>query len=586
MSIFDWLILLTFFAYTLWDGTRHNKDSKNIEELLLAGRRMSWWAMGLSVMATQASAITFIGTTGQAFMYDMRFIQIYLGLPIAMVIICGTIIPFYYRSKAFTAYELLEKRFGLRMRLATSFLFLLSRGASLGIAIAAPAYILALVLKLPFNITIVIIGLSATIYTMFGGIGGVIRTDMKQMILMVFGLLFCFFWVIHRLPEEVSFQDALTLAGAAGKLQSIDLNLDFANKYNLWSGMLAGLFLMLSYFGTDQAQVQRYLTAKSLNDARGSLMVSAILKLPMQFFILLLGAMMYVFFIFAERPLLFMPTESHTVNHTVAQGKPVNESEKRFQCIQAERREVAFKLISEKNKECAKDYRQSFKALDQEISHLRKHEIHRLEKLHNTSRNDINYVFPHFILSELPKGVLGLIIAAILAAALSSIDSLLNSLTTVSVVDWYRRFHSRQKSPKHYLKVSRWSTAGWGLFATLSAIAFGETESIVELINKVGSYFYGAILGAFILLWVKKADGRSALIGFLCGLVVVFLVGSLYQQCEGHGFAFFFPGQYVSMAYRPVIEYLWLNPIGTSVVVLMGYFLGKRLIQTRTGLSN
>ncbi|RMG31653.1 MAG: sodium-coupled permease [Bacteroidetes bacterium] len=563
MSALDWIILFIFFAYTLWDGTRHNRRTNKVEDLLLAGRSMPWWAMGLSIMATQASAITFIGTTGQAYMYDMRFIQVYLGLPIAMVILCLTLVPYYYRLKAFTAYELLERRFGLRMRLATSFLFLFSRGATLGIAIAAPAYLLGLILHLPLQLTIVIIGISATLYTMLGGITGVIRTDVKQMALMMLGLVFCFGWMVYHIP--VSFPDALSLAGTTGKLSTIDLSFDPSSKYNLWSGLLAGLFLMLSYFGTDQSQVQRYLTARSLGDAKASLMLSAMVKIPMQFFILLLGALMYVFFIFADHPLLFIPDAEQA-------GPASCSNEDQFREVHAARKQAATRMLHYGEDATL---RQEFIALDQEAQRLRKAEIHRLEADMHSSRNDTNYVFPWFMLTELPSGMLGLMVAAILAAALSSIDSMLNSLATVSVMDWYKRLHRQEKSPAHYLRISRLTTLGWGLFATLSAIVFGETESIIELINKVGSYFYGAILGVFILVWVKRSTAGSAMLGFTGGLLAVFVAASLYQHCESGSIALFFPGQQSPEAFHPLIEYLWLNPIGTLVVLLLGVAAGK-----------
>lgn len=561
MSVFDWAVLLLFFAYTLWDGTQHNRKTQTIEDLLLAGRRMPWWAMGLSVMATQASAITFIGTTGQAYMEDMRFIQVYLGLPVAMVILCGTVVPIYHRLKAFTAYELLERRFGLRMRLATSFLFLVSRGASLGIAIAAPAYVLSLILGVSLSLTILIIGLSATIYTMFGGISGVIRTDMKQMALMLFGLVFCFIWMLVKLP--ISWGETLQLAGAASKLHTIDLSFDPAEKYNLWSGLIAGLFLMLSYFGTDQSQVQRYLTAKSLDDARASLMLSAALKIPMQFFILLLGAFLYVFYVFHDAPLLFVPDAQEQVN---------GEQQRQYELQQAARARAAFAYVQQPSDE---GQRAAFQRADREIQALRVQELERRANLDHRKRDDTNYVFPYFMLTQLPQGVLGLIVAAILAAALSSIDSMLNSLATVSVVDWYRRFHHAARSPDHYLKASRWATAGWGVFATLSAILFGETESIVELVNKVGSYFYGAILGVFILIWVKRAHARSAFWGFVGGMLVVLVVGSAHHAAHSGALLFTFPLQDAPKGYEAVVEYLWLNPIGTSVVVMLGYVLGS-----------
>lgn len=569
MHWIDWLVLAAFMAYTLWDGMRQHKGPQNLEGLMLARRNVSWWAAGLSVMATQASAITFIGTTGQAYMEDMRFLQVYLGLPIAMIILSGTLVPLFIRSKAYTAYELLERRFGLRVRLTTSMMFLISRGASLGITIAAPAYVLALILGVPLNWTIIIIGVVATIYTMFGGIGGVIRTDMKQMVLMLLGLVFCFFWIGHEMPEGVGFWDSLEIAGAAGKLNTIDLEFDPGEKYNLWSGLLAGLFLMLSYFGADQSQVQRYLTTKSLTHARSSLLLSAIAKVPMQFFILLLGTYLYVFYLFAERPLLFIP-ESLQGGSVVE----VTESPAEFAQLQEERKLAAQRLIAQPDDPTV---RAEFQERDQAIATLRQAEIERLEAESEDSRNDTNYVLPYFVLTRLPVGIVGLIVAAILAAALSSIDSMLNSLASSSVMDWYKRLRGDEVEVDHYLKAARTATALWGIVATLSALVFGETDSIIELVNEVGSYFYGPILGVFILLWVPRATSNSSLVGLILGIALVMLAGSWYHPCSGaQEIAFYLPLTTPPHGWEPILSYLWLNPIGVAATVLIGGLGGKK----------
>lgn len=564
MHWIDWLVLTGFFIYTLWDGLRQQTKTSTLEDLMLARRSVPWWAAGISVMATQASAITFIGTTGQAYMEDMRFLQVYLGLPLAMIILSGTLVPFFYRTRASTAYELLERRFGLRVRLTTSFLFLLSRGASLGITIAAPAYVLALILGVPLDWTILLIGITATIYTMFGGIAGVIRTDMKQMVLMLGGLVFCFFWIGREMPTGLSFGESLTLAGAAGKLQTIDLSFDPGQKYNLWSGLLAGLFLMLSYFGADHSQVQRYLTARSLTDARGSLLLSAVVKIPIQFFILLLGAYLYVFYLFADRPLLFIPETYQSISATVDASTAA--ADETFAHLQAERQAAAVHLAAHPQDVAA---RVEFQALDQAVAELRAREIDRLEAESQDSRNDTNYVLPYFVLTRLPVGVVGLIVAAILAAALSSIDSMLNSLAASSVMDWYQRLQQSPRSDRHYLWSARLATALWGLLATISAIVFGETDSIIELVNEVGSYFYGPILGVFLLLWVRRANARSALWGLALGLGAVCLAGSFFKQPGSEVVLLRFPfAEHAKL--EPVLTYLWLNPIGVAVTMLVG----------------
>ncbi len=381
MTYLDWVVLGLFFAYTIWDGMRASPGEKTVEKMLLAGRSQNWWIIGISVMATQASAITFIGATGQSFMHDMRFLQVYLGLPIAMVILSVTLVPFFYKLKVYTAYEALEERFGLAVRLTTSAFFLLSRGASLGITIAAPAYVLALIMGWSLTPTILLIGGVATVYTLFGGMAAVLRTDLKQMFLMLLGLVFCFVYLIYRLPESVSFGESLHLAGELGKLQILDLNWDLSEKYNLWSGLIAGLFMMLSYFGADQSMVQRYLTAKSLTDARVSLMFSAIFKVPMQFFILLLGVNLFIFYLFADRPLLFFPdTEAAQSTQALA-----------FEALHAERKVAALAFLAEPDNE---QIRMELKEMDRQAQSLRWAEIERLEETHEDSRNDTNYVLP------------------------------------------------------------------------------------------------------------------------------------------------------------------------------------------------
>lgn len=566
MSLYDWGVLLLFFAYVIWDGSKSHKKNKDLEGMLLAKRSMPGWALGLSVMATQASAITFIGTTGQAFFYDMRFIQVYLGLPLAMILLSLTLLPMYRRARPFTAYESLEKKFGLKVRLATSFLFLLSRGISLGLSIAAPAYLLSWILQLSLEFTILIIGISTTLYTLFGGLDGVVRTDVKQMVLLVFGLIFCFCWIIYKLPPELGIDEALHLSGAAGKLKSIDLSFDLSNKYSLWSGMLAGFFLMLSYFGTDQSQVQRYLSAASLTDARNSLMMSAGLKIPMQFFILLLGAFLYCFYLFADRPLMFLPDRLHSDSPTEIR----TERDAEFQRIHEARKQAAYAYVEDLEQE---ELKSNFVQLDRKANKLRKKELMSLAREDHKLRNDLNYVMPYFILHELPPGIVGLIIAAILAAALSSIDSALNALATVSVIDWYRRLRKEKKSDQHDLQASRWFTVLWGLIATCFAFLFGETESIIELVNQMGSYFYGPILGVFALLWIKRIDGKSALGGLILGLTGVLFIASIFVNKSSGQLEFHLPLGLTPYTHKAFIEYLWLNPIGVFLCVGFAYLL-------------
>lgn len=565
MHWIDWLILTVFLGYTIWDGSRKGVQSDDIEGFFLANRSMPWWAMGLSVMATQASAITFIGTTGQAYVEDMRFVQVYLAVPFAMIILCTTLVPFFHEVQNFSAYEVLEERFGLKTRLFTSFLFLMSRGLGLGIIIAAPAYVLSLLLNLPLSPTILIIGITATLYTMVGGISGVIRTDVKQMAVMMGALIFCFFWIQHLLPESVGVGDSLYLAGTLGKLKALDLSFDISEKYNIWTGVIAALFLMLSYFGTDQSQVQRYLTARSLKDARKSLLLTAYAKIPMQFFILLLGVMLYVFYIFSPVPATFRANDPEVTQPREIQTE--QRLQQAFESSHSQRRQEALALLE--NPTAANQ--NAFREADQNLNKIRQAELKRQERITQSSLNDTNYILPFFILNEIPVGIIGLIVAGIFAAALSSVDSELNSLSTVFIVDWYKRLDTKNRSDRWYLKSSRAATVFWGLLATLAALALGETRSIIELVNKVGSYFYGSILGVFILLlWVKRANGSGALSGLICGMATVFTFDRLYDNPVTGSYSFIMPWQHIPDGFEKTIEYLWLNPIGTVTVVLVG----------------
>ncbi|MDZ7773270.1 MAG: sodium-coupled permease [Balneolaceae bacterium] len=565
MHWIDWTVLVLFLGYTIWDGTKHARDTDNIEGFFLANRSMPWWAMGLSVMATQASAITFIGTTGEAYMEDMRFVQIYLAIPFAMIIICMTLVPFFHRMQNFSAYEVLEERFGLGTRLFTSLLFLISRGLALGTVIAAPSYVLALLLDLPLAPTILIIGVTATLYTMVGGITGVIRTDVKQMAVMMFGLVFCFIWIQYQLPDDVGISDSLYLAGALGKLEALDLSFDLSEKYNVWSGVFAAIFLMLSYFGTDQTQVQRYLTARSLKDARKSLLLTAWAKVPMQFFILLLGVMLYVFYIFGGAPITFRGADVQATQQEEVLAGDMLQSE--YNNVYQQRRLAAQDLLQNRSEANAEELRQA----NSRLKEIRQAEIERQERITGSSLNDTNYILPWFILHEIPIGVIGLIVAGIFAAALSSIDSELNALSTVFIVDWYKRLDQEDKSKAWYLKSSRAATLFWGVLATLAALALGETRSIIELVNKIGSYFYGSILGVFVLLlWVKRANGVGALTGLICGMGTVFAFDRIYDNPATGEWIMLSPWANVPEGFEKTIEYLWLNPLGTGVVVLVG----------------
>jgi Na+/proline symporter len=372
------------------------------------------------------------------------------------------------------------------------------------------------------------------------------------------------------LPEQVGFWDSLYLAGTIGKLKAIDLSFDISEKYNVWSGVIAAIFLMLSYFGTDQTQVQRYLTAKSMNDARKSLLLTAYAKIPMQFFILLLGAMLYVFYIFGPAPMTFRSTEPVAQNEqTTIAGEMLQQE---YQATHLQRKEAAFNLLNNQTKANANKLR----AADKQLVNVRKAELERQEKITQSSLNDTNYILPYFILHEVPIGIIGLIVAGVFAAALSSIDSELNALATISIVDWYKRLDSRERRDAWYLTSSRYATIFWGILATAAALALGETRSIIELVNKIGSYFYGSILGVFVLLlWVKRANGVGALTGLISGMGTVFLFDRIYDNTATDTVKLIMPWQNIPEGFTKSVEYLWLNPLGTTVVVVVGVVVSR-----------
>jgi len=518
------------------------KHSNSKEGYFLANRSLPWWAVGLSVMATQLSAITLVGTTGQAYTDGMRFIQFYYGLPFAMIILCLTVVPFFHRAQVFTAYEYLEKRFDVKVRTLTSFFFLISRGLGVGTIISAPSIVLSIVFAWNLIFTIFAIGLSTTIYTVFGGVQAVTWTDVKQMFVIFFGLGVCLIIILMSFPADVSFGDGLRLAGSLGKLNTVDTSFNLQEKYTLWSGLIGGLFLMLGYFGCDQSQVQRFLTAKSVDEGRTSLLMSAFLKIPMQFFILLIGVLVFVFYQFTAPPIVFNQNE-------IAKA----EQNPQFQTIRQnyenafnERREAAIKFSNEST-----EFRSNYLEADKKFNESRKEAVKFVKDTSNPNFNDVNYVFPTFVLQNMPMGVIGLIIAAIFAAAMSSIAAELNALATATTIDFYRRLYRPEATDAHYVAVGRISTFIWGVFACIVAIFAANLGSLIEVVNKFGSFFYGSLLGIFVLAFlVKRANSRGAFFGLLFGIVSVW-IASAYTN----------------------IEFLWFNVIGCLVTVLFGYLI-------------
>jgi SSS family transporter len=545
---FDWIVLCAWLvcivSYGLWRG----RASKTIDSYLRAGNTMPWYAMGLSIMATQAGAISFISTTGQAYTDGMRFVQFYFGLPIAMVIIAATAAPIFHRARVYTAYEYLERRFDAKTRCLVSIVFLIERGLAAGVALYAPAVVLSVVLGWPDRLTTLIMGSLMVFYTAMGGIKAVTWADVQQMAVLVVALILALGVAIHLLPPEVSVRDALTVAGAAGRLNTVDLHFDWNSRYNLWSGLIGGLFLALAYFGTDQSQVQRYLTGKSIGQSRLSLMFMALTKIPMQLFILFIGAMVFVLFTFVEPPVLFHPA-ALAVAEKSAEFAPIEQA---YHSAFESRRTAAAGLIAAERAgfadsrwKAAQDYRQAERRFEATRSDALKFAG---AQSGTAGFNDTNYIFLSFVTRYLPVGVVGLVIGVIFSAGMSSISGEINSLATVSVIDIYRRYFARKASDRHYLIASRLATVFWGAYAIAFASRGSGFGALIETVNMVGSLFYGSMLGVFVLAFgLKRVGGTGAFTGVLAGETVVIL------------FALF-----------SGISYLWYNLIGCLVTVAMG----------------
>jgi Na+/proline symporter len=551
MHPLDWTLLILFGGWIVYDGLKRTKDSKELDGYLLAKRSIPWWAAGLSVMATQLSAITMIGTTGQGYTDGMRFIQFYFALPIAMIILCVTLVPFFYHSGVYTAYEFLERRFDAKTRAFTSVLFLLSRGMSCGAIISAPAVVLSLVLGWDLTATALAIGAPAVLYTMFGGVQAVTWTDVKIMILIVLGLVAVIVTAIVGLPDDIGVGDALAIAGTTGRLQSFDFSFDLTNQYTFWSGMIAALFLFCSYFGTDQSQVQRYLTARSADEARHSLLMSAYWKIPLQVLVLVLGVLVFVFYTFNQPPLLFSTVHAERMR-TGADAPAYAALEASFAAAYDARRQAARTLADARDGGDAARVEAAgaaVRAREDELEAIRQ-QAAALVKRHETDRqfSDVNYIIPRFILTELPVGLVGLLIVAIILAATDSIAAELNSLATTTVIDIYKRWLRPTGTDAHYLGVSKAATAFWGVFASAIAVWAAELGSLIEVVNRFGSFFYGSILGVFILAaGFRRATGTGAFVGLIAGMSAV-----------------------AATLWFTDVAFLWHNVIGAVAVVVVG----------------
>jgi Na+/proline symporter len=551
MHSVDWTIIAIYLVWIVWDGIRLTKRSSELEGYFLGGRSLPWWAVGLSVMATQLSAITMIGTTGQGYADGMRFLQYYYALPIAMIILSVTLVPFFHNAHVYTAYEFLERRFDAKTRAFTSFLFLVSRSMALGVVISAPSIVLAVILGISVTNTVLLIAIPTAVYTMFGGVQAVAWTDVKQMVLIVAGLLAAVVILILGLPADVTVPQALRIAGSTGHLRTFDFTFDVTNQYTFWSGTIAALFLFLSYFGTDQSQVQRYLTTPNVDEARSSLLMSAYWKIPLQALVLLVGVFLFLFYVFQPSPMLFNPVHERQLR-TGPRAAEYAGVEQRFEAADRARQEAAVAFAAAQDAGTPGHLAaagERFKQQQAEVRAIRAEAVALVKDITgDQTYTDVNYVFPTFILTHMPVGVVGLLIAAIFAAAMSTIAGELSALSTATVMDFYRRFFRPQASDRHFLLVSRAATMFWGIFASVIAVWAAELGSLIEVVNKFGSYFYGSILGVFILAAAfPRATANGAFVGLIAGMASVGAVSAFTRTA-----------------------FLWLNVVGAVAVVIVG----------------
>lgn len=554
MSLIDWIILsitlLSIVGYGVWKS-RH---TKNIEGYLLADRQLPWYHVGLSVMATQASAITFLSAPGQGYTDGLRFVQFYFGLPLAMVVLCITFIPIFHKLNVFTAYEFLEKRFDNKTRTLTAFLFLLQRGLSTGITIYAPAIILSTILNIDVNYTIVLNGLIVIAYTVYGGAKAVSYTQLFQMSVIFAGLFLAAYMVVHLLPDNVSFSDALHIAGKMDKLNAIDTKFDVNNKYNIWSGIIGGFFLQLSYFGTDQSQVGRYLTGKSIAQSRLGLVMNGLVKIPMQFFILLIGVMVFTFYQFHESPIFFNKVEVSRIQNSEYKEE-FKEIEKAYTIAHTEKQTEVNKLVDaihSDDESAINTARINVQAADKKSNVIRKEATALMQKNNPSADvNDTNYIFLSFITKELPIGVIGLLIAIIFLASMGSMASGLNSLASTTIIDFYKRLFKKEETDKSYLSASRWTTVIWGLFCIMVAFYASKVGNLIEAVNILGSLFYGTILGIFLVaFYMKKISGTAVFYAALIG--EAFIVYAWITD---------------------LTAFLWLNVIGCLLVMFFAFVI-------------
>ena len=545
MRPLDWIVLASCLALIVGYGTWRGRGSNTVKKYMLAGNSMPWYAIAFSIMATQASAITFISTTGQSYVDGMRFVQFYFGLPIAMVILSLTLVPLFHRAKVYTAYEYLERRFDAKTRALASVIFLIERGLAIGISLYALAIVLSIILHWPDRITILIVGALALLYTTVGGVVSVTWTEFPQMIVMTLGLLAAFGTALWLLPHGITPFGAVKVASAAGKLRMLVPQFSWSDRYNIWSGILGGMFLALAYFGCDQSQVQRYLTGKSLKDSRLSLLFNGAAKIPLQMFILFIGAIVFSFYNFTRPPVVFDETALSRMQSSPGFEQVLQHYDSAFE----RRRQMATQLAqSNQNsfdppEELTAQYQQASRDFDA----ARVSAIELAKKSTGGDFNDTNYIFLTFVTRYLPAGVVGLIIATIVGAAMSSVSSEINSLATVTIIDIYKRHFRKNASDQHYLWAAKMATLFWGLYAVTTAGLGRNLGSLIEAVNILGSLFYGGLLGVFVLASIRRVTGNGAFYGVIVGELAIFASAAFTK-----------------------ISFLWYNVIGCMVVIGVG----------------
>lgn len=555
MSWIDWLILLGTLLFIVIYGTIKSRKNSDIDDYLTNDHKLKWWQIGISVMATQASAVTFISVPGQAYEEGLGFIQFYFGLPIAMLILALFIIPIYHKLRVVTAYEYLENRFNVNVRQLTAFLFLIQRSLAAGITIYAPAIILATVFDISLGLTTVVIGLLTIIYTVSGGSKAVNITQQQQMAVMMIGMLVALGFIIYNVTQVVSFPDSMNILKSSGKLNVIDTRFDFKNKYNIWSGLIGGTFLALSYFGTDQSQVGRYLGGKSVREIRLGLLFNAIFKIPMQLIILFTGAMLFVFYMYTKPPILFNTVELNSVRKSELKTNMDS-----LEGIYHHQMTTITNSFGARNPMNGGMVYLDATMIKQKLSELKqiKKKATSLMVANNPNaiKNDGDFMFIHFMLNYMPVGMVGLLFAVILCAAMSSTSSELNSLSATVVVDFYRRSFRKNQSESHYVKASKFATAGWGITSILFALIFSLFDNLIEAVNIIGSLFYGVILGIFLTgFFLKKVQARALLIA---ACIAEFMVIGAY---------------YLEVNNKLDFSFLWLNPLGCLGVMLFALLL-------------